>query len=81
MRSSIQLLFFVVLESQMLSSVLGQDDPLQLPVQGTCVRSLYLDLTSTPQGWLQCQEYCARVKDSSYFTYNPENSVSEVDHF
>ncbi len=45
------------------------------------MRSLMLGATSAPRGWLQCQEYCTAVKDSNYFTYKSENSVSMVDNF
>ncbi len=79
MRST-QLLFFVVLQSQMLISVWGQQS-IGCFVQGECTNSLYLIETSTPQGALQCLEYCTGVEGTNYFSYQSQDSVSMVHQF
>ncbi len=78
MRSS-QLLFLVILQSQMLISVSGQTS-IGCFVQGECIGSLNVGGASSPQGELQCLEYCTTVEGSKYFSYDPQNPVSMVDH-
>ncbi len=72
--------FFVALQCHMLVRVWGQSS-IGCFVQGECMSSVYLDVTSTPQGDLQCLEYCAGVEGSNYFTYDLQNSVSITNHF
>ena len=75
-----QLLFFVIWQFQMQNSVFGQSS-IGCFVRGECMESLTIGGTSTPQGDLQCLEYCTTVDGSSYFSYDPQNSVSIIDHF
>ncbi len=44
------------------------------------MNSLYLDYDNIPQGDLQCLEHCTTVEGSKYFSYDPRNSVSMVEH-
>ncbi len=76
-----QLLFFLALQSQVLIIVWGQES-IGCFVQGECTDSLYLIETSTPQGELQCLEYCTGVEGSSHFTYKSgDESVSMAGDF
>ncbi len=74
-----QLLFFVVMQSQMLISVWGQES-IGCFVQGECVDSLYVGETPAPFGPLQCLEYCTGIEGSNHFSYDPRNPVSINNH-
>ena len=64
----------------MLTRVWGQPS-IGCFVEGKCTQSLYLEEHSTPGGELECLEYCTTVEGSNYFSYDPDTTVSMVDHF